>query len=165
MSCTQRSPQWDDNFHVYTRRVFHKHMVLVIDIRGLDGNNFINQGWCVLPVVTSDGFVQHGRFQLPVFQGSVNNDLLQEMKRKEAAEVLSHALTIKKIKYVDGATLAVRVCDPRRQDELPRKVQRFRRKEGTIFVGSSSHTLRHTHIYNTLNTTHYIQKHLCTRAK
>eukprot|EP00050_Salpingoeca_kvevrii_P003297 m.220879 g.220879 ORF g.220879 m.220879 type:complete len:429 (-) comp10804_c0_seq11:63-1349(-) len=117
---TLRSPHWKDDFMLYRRRVFHKHMAVIIDVRGLENaQTLIPQGWTAIQVLSEMGFVRMGRFQLPLYHGAPSPQLLSDIGTMGVDKALKHHLDRKKIKFADGASVIVRVADPRRADTVP----------------------------------------------
>lgn len=56
---------------------------MIIDIRTINFDNIepriVSVGWTILPVFSADGYILSGIYQVPIFKGSVNNEIIEEM--------------------------------------------------------------------------------------
>ncbi len=77
----------------------------------------------IAQLLTADGFVDAGRFRLPLFQGSPPESVIADVAKVGAAAALRNGLLENAIRYVDDAWTVVRLCDPRRRGEYPVEVR------------------------------------------
>ncbi len=89
--------------------------MVLIDLRAWDKpGKFVDQGWAVLPVFVHDGYVAHGTFRLPIYQGVPVGEVLTDMVATKPAE----STRKERPKPVEAASVLVRIADARREGEL-----------------------------------------------
>ncbi|KAI9336292.1 hypothetical protein BDR26DRAFT_489859 [Obelidium mucronatum] len=127
-STTVRSPEWKDGFLWYRKYPFNSRLLAVVDIRCLGYSEqdkqyrLQSQGWTLLPVFHDSGFVKYGTYQLPLFDGLPTPDLLDQFSKSEidTDELIAQNIKSKVIRYAKRhGTVFVRICDGRRERELP----------------------------------------------
>ncbi|KAJ3235745.1 Coiled-coil domain-containing protein 17 [Chytriomyces hyalinus] len=124
-----RSPVWKDGFQCFEKVPFHPKLTAIIDIRCLGYSELDKQyrlqqqGWAILSLVHSAGFVKFGSYQLPLFDGAPSQKLLNQLSKAKDEDVddwVVRNLKSKSLKYAKKrGSLFVRVCDPRREKEIP----------------------------------------------
>ena len=77
-TCFLKSPSWDDGFNLM-KNTFRANACLLIDVRAWMEGSFVPQGWGLLPVFTPDGFVQGGKFAVPLYHGAPPRTVLLDL--------------------------------------------------------------------------------------
>lgn len=116
-----RCPVYADGLFPFTPEPNPRPFIL-FDLRSIlvnQGTSIASQGWAILPLLNSDGYVNHGYYQLPLFEGQPTTAILERMSELESFVFLDELITDKVIKYVEGASVFVRLCDGRRDAEMP----------------------------------------------
>lgn len=76
------------------------------------------QGWTLLPIFHTHGYIRHGKFQLPLFDGFPTMEAIDNLWVDNEWE-LEEAILSKSIKMSPKfGSIFVRLCDTRRQSEL-----------------------------------------------
>ena len=80
-------------------------------------------GWTLLPIFHPQGYIKGGHFQLPVFQGRPNEELLTEMNQSELDpwSLVIGALKNKVLKFKGKTSIFVRLADCQREGGLDTK--------------------------------------------
>jgi hypothetical protein len=114
-----RTPQWNDGFHWYRNRPFSQNLFLIIQIFGIsfENNDMELEGWAILSVFHTQKFVQHGRFQLPLFGGKPSPEVIDYWTNKyeDLEDALANEVVTLAPKY---PSIVIRLCDGRRYNEL-----------------------------------------------
>ncbi|XP_069498487.1 uncharacterized protein [Ambystoma mexicanum] len=142
----QQSPVWADGFKPFPRRIYQEHLTLIIHLHEIsisaerDENGQMNpvdvskkergvateerlifslgsQAWAALHVFRK-GYCNTGAYQLPLYQGAPNQELLSALASGECDTVLKDLVRQKTIQFLPGASLIVRIADGRRDEEL-----------------------------------------------
>ncbi|XP_076440309.1 uncharacterized protein LOC143279891 isoform X2 [Babylonia areolata] len=119
------SPAWRDGYKHFPRRSFHRFLTLIIHLQEIfvsstrDNYKYglLEQAWTAVQVF-KDKYAQTSTFQLPLFSGAPSQQMLKQMAREPCKEWLEKNIRSNTIKLIDGASVFVRLCDARRDDEL-----------------------------------------------
>ncbi|XP_059151750.1 uncharacterized protein LOC131937975, partial [Physella acuta] len=122
---THSSPAWKDGFKPFPRRSYHKFLVAVIHLQEVFVNvsrdnykyGLLEQAWTAVQVF-KDKYCYTETFQLPLFLGAPNQQMLKQLAREPCKEWMERNIRSKSVKLVDAASVFVRLCDARRDDEL-----------------------------------------------
>ncbi|XP_050401529.1 uncharacterized protein LOC126818261 isoform X2 [Patella vulgata] len=122
---TNTSPAWRDGFKHYPRRSYHRFLTAVIHLQEIfvsaSKENYkyglLEQAWTVVQIF-KENYAYTSAFQLPLFQGSPNQQFLKQLAREPSKEWMERNIRSKNIKLLEGASLYMRICDGRREDEL-----------------------------------------------
>ncbi|GFR57816.1 coiled-coil domain-containing protein 17 [Elysia marginata] len=122
---TQTSPSWKDGFKHFPRRSYHRFLVAVIHLQEVFVNvsrdnykyGLLEQAWTAVQVF-KDQYCYTETFQLPLFQGAPTQEMLKQLAREPCKDWMERSIRAKNIKLLDGASVFVRLCDARRDDEL-----------------------------------------------
>ncbi|XP_031564338.1 uncharacterized protein LOC116299756 [Actinia tenebrosa] len=121
------SPVWLDGMKAFPRRLYHQFLVLVVhlhevtvdfsqhqEVYGLKG-----QAWTVIQVF-NEGYVLNGSYQLPLYQGEPSESILDALQNDYCHDVMAAFRRNQKIKFLEGASVFLRLSDSRREEELPK---------------------------------------------
>ncbi|KAH9523455.1 hypothetical protein Btru_040051 [Bulinus truncatus] len=75
------------------------------------------KAWTAVQVF-KDKYCYTETFQLPLFQGAPNPQMLKQLAREPCKEWMERNIRGKSLKLLDGASVFIRLCDARRDDEL-----------------------------------------------
>jgi len=116
------SPQFLEGFVTFRDVKFDKNLTLIIDVRSVTFKKkvipvFKNIGWTILPIFSSNGYVQSGIYQLPIFDGSVPKDVIEQLPVNDPWPYLMELMATKKsrIKYLQTMSAIVRLLDSQRE--------------------------------------------------
>nr|XP_005997279.2 PREDICTED: uncharacterized protein LOC102355750 [Latimeria chalumnae] len=144
----QRFPVWLDGFKSFPRRIYNEYLTVLVHLqemgittsvketprKGKTSKEKLNTGasprenetftyslgdqaWTALNVF-SKGYCNTDIYQLPLYQGAPNQDVLNALSRGECQRVLQELLHNNTIQLVRGASVFVRIADGRRDKEL-----------------------------------------------
>ena len=120
------APRWKDGFQSRQHVIYEQNLAVIIDVRALSGRSATSVGWAVLPVFEpGTEFIASGSYQLPLFHGSVQLPLLQDLvkgqeKGMSVEDVVEGWIENKKVKYtVDKSSVLVRLLEDQRLGMLP----------------------------------------------
>ncbi|XP_072366916.1 uncharacterized protein [Scyliorhinus torazame] len=125
-SSLQKCPVWLDNFKSFPRRVYHEYLTVIVHLHevavssletGALTYDLKDQAWTALQVF-SKGYCNTAIYQLPLYQGAPNQDVLVALAKEDCQSVLSDLVRRNTILRVRGASLFVRIADGRRDEEL-----------------------------------------------
>lgn len=92
-----KTPQFLDGFHTYKNILFDRNLHLIIDVRSVNFSKqrpeVVSVGWTLLPIFSSDGYVQSGIYQLPVFKGTVPASFLPDLATSDPWTLLMNSVT------------------------------------------------------------------------
>ncbi|CAL1538632.1 unnamed protein product [Lymnaea stagnalis] len=122
---THTSPAWKDGFKHFPRRSYHRFLVAVIHLQEVFVNvtrdnykyGLLEQAWTAIQVF-KDKYCFTETFQMPLFQGAPNQQMLKQLAREPCKEWMERNIRSKNLKLLDGASVFVRLSDARRDDEL-----------------------------------------------
>ncbi|CAD5123733.1 DgyrCDS12050 [Dimorphilus gyrociliatus] len=125
MAGSSNQPDWHDGLRHFPMRHYNRHLVMIIHlqeiyIRTLKDRykyGLNEQAWTVLPIFT-DKFCYTGAFQLPLFYGPPSLEALAQIAKQPYADWLKQSLDSESVKYLDRASVFVRICDGRRFEEV-----------------------------------------------
>lgn len=75
LMCTGHQQKWKPEFN--------EKLMLIIDLRAVNisgKSEVVSQGWTAVPVFNVDGFVEHGFYQLPLYEGRGERDARGEVE-------------------------------------------------------------------------------------
>ena len=75
------------------------------------------QAWTAVNVFSLN-YVVSQSFQLPLLEGAPSLEVLHRLRQYPAKEVLRDMAFEKKVRFLDGASVFVRIADGRRDEEL-----------------------------------------------
>ena len=113
----QYSPQFLDGFYAYRDVNYDENLIVIIDIKWVKEKKgkltVTDTGWTVLQVFNEDGYVRSGYYQLPVFQGVITKDLIDEMQMETAWPLLAREMQKKKgrAKLLTACSCFVKIID------------------------------------------------------
>ena len=70
-------------------------------------------------IFTPDGFVASGAFRLPLYHDQPTKDILDQLSMDPTADVMKKNIAAKRVKYLENASIVVRLSDSRLADALP----------------------------------------------
>ncbi|RUS83083.1 hypothetical protein EGW08_009169 [Elysia chlorotica] len=122
---THTSPSWKDGFKHFPRRSYHRFLVAIIHLQEVFVNvsrdnykyGLLEQAWTAVQIF-KDQYCYTETFQLPLFQGAPTQEMLKQLAREPCKDWMERSIRAKNIKLLDGASVFVRLCDARRDDEL-----------------------------------------------
>ncbi|XP_061096358.1 uncharacterized protein LOC133127456 [Conger conger] len=133
---SQSSPRWSDGFKSFPRRVHHQHLTAIIHLHEVSvlaaqdpagtqsprGQNTLTyslgkESWAALPIFTR-GYCHTTHYQLPLYQGSPSQDVINALAHGEFQMVLEDLKLKGQVQLLKGASVFVRVADGRRCEEL-----------------------------------------------
>lgn len=116
------SPQFLEGFVTFKDVKFDKNLTIIIDIQTVVFKKktiptFKPIGWTVLPVFSSNGYVQSGIYQLPVFQGPAIKDIIEQLPLNDPWPFLLEQMAVKKsrLKFLEPMSAIVRLLDSQRE--------------------------------------------------
>ena len=116
------SPQFLEDFFRFQDISFKKNLNLIIEVKTIIFNKksvplIKPVGWTVLPIFNSDGYVQAGIFQLPIFKGTIPKDTLQHITYNDAWPYLMDLMRVKKspVQLLEPMSVIVRLLDAQRE--------------------------------------------------
>ncbi|XP_075250609.1 uncharacterized protein LOC142342860 isoform X2 [Convolutriloba macropyga] len=120
-----KSPIWVDDFKVFRNRAFNSNLNFIIHLQEIEvkqiGKNYKyqlqEQAWTSVNVFSLD-YVVSQSFQLPLLEGAPSLEVLQKLRQHPAKDVLRDQAFQKKVKFIDGASVFIRIADARRDEEL-----------------------------------------------
>eukprot|EP00043_Microstomoeca_roanoka_P020439 m.249522 g.249522 ORF g.249522 m.249522 type:complete len:1477 (+) comp17166_c0_seq5:141-4571(+) len=125
--CSLRCPFWIDQPLVFNEAITAKSF-FVIDVYVIDVKVQLAtvQAHTIFSCIKKDGFVTCGGFQLPLFQGKCNVDILNTLLElgeditdpDKFASVIEQAVKKKQLKVMDGASIFVYTADARLDHDL-----------------------------------------------
>ncbi|XP_074643635.1 uncharacterized protein LOC141900574 isoform X3 [Tubulanus polymorphus] len=125
---TNKSPTWKDGFRHFQSRSYHRYLCVIIHLQeisvSVNKENYkyglLEQGWTAVQVF-NDMYANTQIYQLPVFHGSPTQSMLKLLAREPCIEFVQRGLQNGSLKLLEGASLFVRLCDARRDEELTEK--------------------------------------------
>jgi hypothetical protein len=108
-----RSPIYSDGMWTF-RPDYDYRSWIVIEVRQLEvkaNTDMKPLGWTAIPTFHKEKYVRHGLFQLPLFQGTPNRTLIFQLCGREPGVALSEMLLEKQVKYLDGASVFIRISN------------------------------------------------------
>ncbi|KAI8909512.1 hypothetical protein EDD86DRAFT_140288 [Gorgonomyces haynaldii] len=137
-----RNPKWNDGFVWYRKRPLDMETVAVIELFTISLNNgepeISENGWTIFNPFLSNGYARHGRFRLPLFNGSPNGKAVSFYRRQDPENCLDEALKQGFARLTSNVgSIIVRSCDGRRADEVPLDFDL-----SNIFLGEKSSLFR-----------------------
>ncbi|XP_013082308.1 uncharacterized protein LOC106067643 isoform X1 [Biomphalaria glabrata] len=122
---THTSPAWKDGFKHFPRRSYHRFLVAIIHLQEVFVNvsrdnykyGLLEQAWTAVQIF-KDKYCYTETFQLPLFQGAPNQQMLKQLAREPCKEWMERNIRNRTLKLLDGASVFIRLCDARRDDEL-----------------------------------------------
>ncbi|XP_025108860.1 uncharacterized protein LOC112573069 isoform X2 [Pomacea canaliculata] len=122
---THSSPAWQDGYKHFPRRSFHRFLVAVIHLQEIFVNvtrdsykyGLLEQAWTAVQVF-KEKYANTATFQLPLFKGPPSQQMLKQLAREPCKEWMEKNIRNGTIKLIEGASVFVRLCDARRDDEL-----------------------------------------------
>ncbi|XP_066454056.1 coiled-coil domain-containing protein 17 isoform X2 [Eleutherodactylus coqui] len=142
MDSHQHCPVWRDGFKTFTRRVFHKHLTLIIHLHEIvtqepEGNVLDSeqapsgssspgtaqlfkpgsQAWTALGVFYKS-YCNLGVYQLPLYEGAPSQAALRVLRSGDCQEKLQQLEEKTTIVRLAACSVIVRIADGRRQEEV-----------------------------------------------
>ena len=123
-----RSPSFIEGYVTYYQREFTKGKVCIIDVREIKKfadkeSEFETYAWTILPVFTYEGYVNSGVYQMPLFRGEVDENVLTRVNN--STDPWKEFMDISKeidfdtgkptIQYLRPASVIVRLIDGQRE--------------------------------------------------
>lgn len=88
-----RTPVYLDGYSAFNNMQFDANLHVIVDVRGVNLSSkrpeVSSVGWTLIPVFDSEGYVNSGLFQVPLFKGQVPVSILQELTRNSPWEHVS----------------------------------------------------------------------------
>lgn len=100
------------------------NLIVVIDVQFIkyaknEKHARLQQGWTMMPVfVKDDLYVKTGLFQLPLFEGAPNNEILDQLRSTHLDDLLPELLAKKTLRYQGYSSIFIRTADGRRHEEV-----------------------------------------------
>ena len=117
-----QSPQFLEGFVTFRDVRFDKNLTLIIDVQTIAFKKktvpvFKPIGWTVLSIFSPNGYVQSGIFQLPIFEGPVPKDIIEQLPLNDPWPFLMELVAQKKsrIKFLEPMSAIVRLLDSQRE--------------------------------------------------
>ena len=111
-----------EGFITFRNIKFDKNLTIIIDIQTVIFKKktiptFKPIGWTILPVFSSNGYVMSGVYQLPIFEGPVPTDIIEQLPMNDPWPFLMDLLANKKsrVKYLETMSTIVRLLDSQRE--------------------------------------------------
>ncbi|CAJ0953861.1 unnamed protein product [Ranitomeya imitator] len=142
LSSDQRCPVWQDGFMTFTRRIFHKHLTIIIHLheivtqesevnvsgseqtrpevssqRSVPVFRPVSQAWTALGVFYKS-YCNLGVYQLPLYQGAPSQAVLRALLSGNCREKLQELEEKNTVVRLAAASVIVRIADGRRQEEV-----------------------------------------------
>eukprot|EP01028_Stygiella_incarcerata_P003115 TRINITY_DN1588_c0_g1_i6.p1 TRINITY_DN1588_c0_g1~~TRINITY_DN1588_c0_g1_i6.p1 ORF type:complete len:1564 (+),score=502.49 TRINITY_DN1588_c0_g1_i6:351-5042(+) len=124
MSSYIRSPSWKDGLVAITGVPYSKNAFLIVDVISMQGIldpfSAVSIGYSLIPIFAEANYVRSGAFQVPIIQGPVNRELLEEIKSSDlpAHEFLVKKMLSKTFNMSNNMSLFVRIVDVNRKSEF-----------------------------------------------
>ncbi|XP_073400553.1 uncharacterized protein [Dendrobates tinctorius] len=142
LSSDQRCPVWQDGFMTFTRRIFHKHLTIIIHLHEIvtqESEVNVSGSEQTRPEVSSQGSVpvfrpasqawtalgvfyksycNLGVYQLPLYQGAPSQVALRALRSGNCREKLQEMEDKNMVGRLAAASVIVRIADGRRQEEV-----------------------------------------------
>jgi hypothetical protein len=116
-------PRWNDGFRWFRKHPFDANYVILIELFNVQlkgKERVLSKGWTVFTPFTSTGYVRHGSFQLPLFQGTPARKAVKYWQREDPENAFDDAVENEAVKlYANNPSVTIRVVDARRSEELP----------------------------------------------
>jgi hypothetical protein len=113
------SPRFVEGFVNFPNIKFDKNLTMIIDVRSVKFTRtravFENIGWAICPIFSADGYVQSGIYQIPVINGAVPKDIINELPMNDPWPYLNDLISSKKLKYLEYMSVLVRLLDGQRE--------------------------------------------------
>jgi hypothetical protein len=115
------TPHFTEELFSFYNISFKKNLTLFLEVKSVtfkkDAPVFKTIGWTVVPVFNSNGYVQSGCYQLPVFKGVIPKDILDKITHNDVWPVIMELLAMKKspIQLLEPMSAIVRVIDGQRE--------------------------------------------------
>ncbi|XP_077980871.1 uncharacterized protein LOC144436074 isoform X3 [Glandiceps talaboti] len=117
-----KAPVWQDGWHWYPNRHFHKYLTLVIHLQEIGVTvhtdrykyGLMDQAWTAIQIFT-EKYAITDTFQLPLYQGSPSAEMMNALSREPCKQVFTHSSMIP----AENASVFVRIADARRHEEIP----------------------------------------------
>ena len=116
------SPRFIEGFITFRNIKFDKNLTIIIDIQTVIFKKktiptFKSIGWTILPVFSSNGYVMSGIYQLPIFEGAVPTDIIEQLPMNDPWPFLMDLMGNKKsrVKYLEPMSAIVRLLDSQRE--------------------------------------------------
>ncbi len=117
-----QSPQFLEGFVTFRDIKFDKNLTLIIDVQTIAFKKktvpvFKTIGWTVLPIFSPNGYVQSGIYQLPIFEGAVPKDIIEQLPVNDPWPFLMELVAQKKsrVKFLEPMSAIVRLLDSQRE--------------------------------------------------
>ncbi|XP_064626695.1 uncharacterized protein LOC135487166 isoform X4 [Lineus longissimus] len=122
---TNKAPAWKDGFRHYVNRTYQRYMTFIIHLQEIvvtvtkDNYKYglMEQAWTPVAVF-SDIYINTNVYQLPLYQGQPTAAMLKELATMPCLDWIEKNAKAGKIKPIVGASVFVRLCDGRRDEEL-----------------------------------------------
>lgn len=138
---TSRSihPFWDDGARWFRNRIFDPNAVCILQVYDVTAGIVVQKGWTPFPIFRSSGYVRHGVFQLPIFEGEPSKkavDIFLSVDEARAYDTLvsSSAVDIS----ANFGSLFIRISDARRWSELSNEII----PTSTLFLGKAAYKFK-----------------------
>ncbi|XP_075688731.1 coiled-coil domain-containing protein 17 isoform X2 [Rhinoderma darwinii] len=137
LNSNQNCPAWQDGFKTFTRRIFHKHLTIIIHLheivtqeseRNVPEPDHTQRATASVPRPASQAWTAMGVFyktycnlgvyQLPLYQGAPSQTALRALRSGNCREKLQELEQEKTIVRLPAASIIVRMADGRRQEEV-----------------------------------------------
>jgi len=121
-----------DGYHTYKNTMYDRNLHLIVDVRAINYNRkkveVLTVGWTLLPIFSSDGYVNSGTFQVPLFKGPVPQQILADLTTNDPWRYVLNLVGKRNgIQFLETASVIVRVVDTQRDGHynLPLDLQRM----------------------------------------
>ncbi|CAH1775471.1 unnamed protein product [Owenia fusiformis] len=129
LDSSNTSPSWQDGMTHFHRRSYHRFLTVIIHLQEISiaatRDNYkyalVEQAWSAVQVF-HEGYANTSVYQLPLFYGAPTVQILKQLSREPFREWIQRNATSGGVKLIEGASIFVRLCDARRDDEMPDQV-------------------------------------------
>lgn len=126
LSSTNREPVWDDGFFHFRHRSYHKFLTVLIQLKEIEvlitpvGYKYSlrDEAWTAVQIF-NDEYVYTSHYQLPLIQGSPSTEDLHRFEAESFKDLFKRGAHYDKVQLIPEASVMIRLCDGRRDDELP----------------------------------------------
>ncbi|KAI9362044.1 hypothetical protein DFJ73DRAFT_813096 [Zopfochytrium polystomum] len=124
-----KSPVWEDDFQWFQNISTLPQAVFIVDVRCLGYSEqdkqpkIQSQGWTAIEAFQHENFVTHGAFKLPLYDGNPAKEFLELVgKGVSLSDAMAICMKSKVVRLAKKhASVRIRICDGRRNSELPKK--------------------------------------------
>ena len=118
--CSVNRPIYNENFVKFGDMPFNPFQHFVIEvrqvkIRAFDEPEIIKVGWTILPIFTTDGYVNSNIYQLPIFQGELNYGVIEKMVSYDPWVTIQQMVKKGAQKYKGKTSVICRLLDSQRE--------------------------------------------------